>query len=124
MNIEILYIRDLKNILPYKDIRTICDYCKQYGIKIFGEKKRQYVLAVQFKRAQLQEKISHLKEKYGDNWNSVLKSEMNLCSQLQSILDEIKNSNNKDYSLKQKPKPKTKSEQKFLDEVNTLFTGQ
>jgi len=118
--LDIIYLKDLKNILPYKDYRSICNYCCNNGIEILGNGKTRYVLAVQFKRAQLQEKIHDLKTKYGNAWTEVLKSEMNLCCRLQSALDEIQNGRS-NSPLKQRIKPKGQAERKFLLDIQKLL---
>ncbi len=123
MNIEIIYFRDLKSELPYRDSRSLSDYLQRNKIEILGAGKTRYVLATQFKRAQLQERINHLKAKYQDRWMEVLKSEMNLFAQLQSALDEIEQDKKKP-TVKQKAIPKSKTQQRFLNEINKELTGQ
>lgn len=107
--LDIIYIKDLINIFPYKKISSVKNWLSKNGVQVFGDKncKRQFVLAVQFKRAQLQEKINHLKEKYGDNWIEVLKSEMSLCSKYQSALDAIQNNTSNSSNV---PRTKTRGE--------------
>lgn len=113
MSIDITYLRDLKLTLALQDTRSVVAYCQHNNIQIFGQKKRRYVLSVQFKRALLHEKINALKEKYGDSWTEVLKSEINLCTQLQSALDEIEKGRSNSHA-KSKVHLKGESDQQFI----------
>jgi hypothetical protein len=120
MNIDITYITDLKIMLSYSDTRSVLDYCHRNKISILGHGKRRYVLTQSFKRAQLSERITHLKESLGAGWINSLQSEISLCSKLQSALDEIDKDKAK-HLVKQKAIPKSKAEQNFLNEINNIL---
>ena len=115
--LDIIYFRDLKSQLPYRDARSISDYLHRNNVEILGAGKTRYVLAAQLHRAQLSERINHLKIAFSDNWLQVLKSEMSLCAKLQSTLDEIEQDTMKPV-VKQKANPRSKTEQHFLNEIN------
>jgi hypothetical protein len=82
------------------------------------------VLAEQFRHAQLQEKIKLLKEKLGDNWVDALKSDMKLYAMHKALLAEIQNTHADSPSVKQRVNPKGKIEQRFLNDINNLLSGQ
>jgi hypothetical protein len=120
MNIDIIYIKDLKRMLCYSDTRSVLDYCERNNISILGQGKRRYVLTQSFKRAQLSERITHLKESLGEGWINSLQSEISLCAKLESALDEIDKDKAK-HAVKQRPITKSKAEQDFLNEIHSML---
>lgn len=64
-------IDDLKEILPYKDVRAIRKWCEKHNVYVFDKgKKTESVSETEFEIEYDKGFISHLKKKYGEDWNS------------------------------------------------------
>ncbi len=114
LNLDIIFLRDLKNYLPYSDMRSIRSYLLKYQIEIFGGRgaKRQYILRTSLERAQLQNKINDLSEKLGKNWVSLIESEIELLNQYKRLLE---------ITERQMPVPEVKKASKPLGERGANF---
>lgn len=90
LDLSIIYLSDLKKQLPFKDSRSLKSFLSKLKVEIFrgNSDKRPYVFKLQFERAQLEEKINSLIERFGDDWINVIQSEMKIYSQYKAILEE------------------------------------
>ncbi len=116
-----IFLKDLKGFLPYKDSRSIAVYCKRNNIAILGDEKRQYVLAVQFTRALLVEKIRGLKKAYGEKWIEALKADMCVCAQHQAMLDDLQSVKQSIPPINKRSPIKGDIEARFLLDIQTAL---
>ena len=121
LDLSIIYLSDLKKLMPFKDGRSIKSFLSKYKVEIFGGKgcKRQYVFKLQFERAQLQEKISCLIEKYGNDWLKVFQTEMKVYAMHKAIIEE-KQLEQGTHTTTKKSKPMGLQATKFLRDLHNL----
>ncbi len=88
LDLDTIFITDLKNRLPYKDVRSIKAWLKKNKVIWYGDKgsKRQYIFKVPFERALLQMKITDL-NKSGADWATVFSLETELYNQYKKQIE-------------------------------------
>ena len=104
-------------------MRPIKSYLSKHQIEIFGEgSKRAYVFKIQFERAQLQEKIQCLKNKYGKDWMNVFQTEMKIYAEHKALLEESGQKEKILPASKKENKPTDKHSSKFLEDLQFFLT--
>jgi len=121
LDLSIIYLSDLKKLMPYKDGRSIKSFLTKHKVEIFGGKgsKRQYVFKLQFERAQLQEKINSLIEKYGNDWLKVFQTEMKVYAMHKAIIEE-KQQEQKTQITTKKSNQLGPQATKFLNDLHSI----
>ena len=90
IDLDILFIRDLKQTLNLKDNRSVYAFLKNYHVEVYDKSsKRPYILKVSYERAMLQKRIHDLKTKHGNKWLQVIQSEMQIYSNHKAILEGL-----------------------------------
>jgi hypothetical protein len=124
LDLNIIYLKDLKAVLSYRDIRSIKSFLLKHKVEIFGSKgcKRLYVFKIQFERAQLQEKIQCLKNRYGKDWLNVFQTEMKIYAEHKALLEENGQKQKIFITPKKENKLTDKYVSKFLTELQSFLT--
>jgi hypothetical protein len=68
--LERLYIKQLESLLDCDDYRTVYSWCESNGVGILtdtGNRKKKYVLKIEFEKAYNKEGERYFKEKYGED---------------------------------------------------------
>jgi hypothetical protein len=67
---NIIFLREVADILEYKDKRSAEKWCKENGVEIFCDKEtsRKYIIRIQFQYARLKKFISFLRREYKESW--------------------------------------------------------
>ena len=120
--LDTVYLFSLKQTLQYRDNRSIKKFLRTYGVEIHKEENtnRYYVFKIQLERAQLQQRITALKNKYGNDWLNVINAEIALCTQYKNALNEIQQDQKLPNKIKVKPEhPKSRVADKFLSDLTS-----
>ena len=108
-----LSLSKLQNILGYKDMRSVFQWCKQNRVCIFHQGNRKLVNTGEFILSFYRPFIKHLKSKH-ENWKQVFIGYLNgnLKDALESPHDE--------KEIRTKYTPKSESETIFLGKLKNL----
>lgn len=121
LDLNIIYISDLKKQMPYKDGRSIKAFLTKHKVEIFGGKgcKRSFIFKVQLERAQLQEKINCLIERFGNDWLRAFQTEMKIFAIHKAIIEE-KQPEQETFITPPQKKPLGPQATKFLEDLHTI----
>jgi|GEM_PF-1274975 len=109
-------ILKIKNILNYKDLRSVIHWCTKNDVFIIHQGNKQFVNKWEFILSFYKPFIKHLKRKH-DNWKEVFLNY--LSGELGSLLGASKEGSQLDIVSKSY-KPKSKGEVSFLDKMKKL----
>lgn len=109
----IIELKEIKKVLNYQDIRSVCNWCKKNNVFVLSQGNTQVVNLIEFILAFYKPYIDHLR-KTEANWKTLFLK--NIKANLDEILDdkdELKSSQN-NY------KPKSNLEKSFLKKLKEL----
>lgn len=108
--IQTINIREIAEVLGYRDVRSAKKFCRENNLKIFCVKNThiQYVTKAEFEFAREKDIIHYLKEKFREDWLNAYQQYASL-NLLPLIFAEQKNK--EDFS--ENHEPQAKPEQKF-----------
>ena len=115
LSMGLMGILKLKNILNYKDLRSVIQWCSKNEVFIIHQGNKQFVNKWEFILSFYKPFIKHLKGKH-NNWKEVFLGYLNgdLGNLLASSKEEVQNSSSVTY------KPKNKKEASFLNKIKKL----
>lgn len=109
--LERLYIKDMREELPFRDRRTLKKWCFNNGVKIFSDIgcNQLFVLRAEFEATKMKQVINYINEKFG-------------ADKLQEVFDStiIFFSKNRNGENAIKYKPKGEHEIKFLNRLQSF----
>ena len=110
---RIIHLNDLKEILDYKDLRAVRNWCEQRDVFVFNSGKGDCVNQTEFELVFDRPFINHLQRKFGSDWESVYK--LYKDENIKALVTLNK------FDLSKKPVTAVKSKNKMINELQTKF---
>ena len=118
---EILFTKELKTILGYKDNRSLSRWCSVNKVNIFNypNSNKRFILKAEFETVQLNLVLPYLNEKYGNESTQAINALFNVYANHKEIMQ--KTNSTKNLGMKNEINPEitltNTTEQRFMNQL-------